>query len=149
LVTRRACIYRKQNGEACGSPPQLDSDYCWMHDPANAEAVADARRAGGLRRRREGTLATAYDLVGLTNVPDIRRLIEIAALDTLSLDNGVARNRTLLAAATAALQALEKGDLAGRVESLEAILKREGEVPAVFQEPDQPRQHGQGEVTDE
>ena len=103
-----------------------------MHDPANADAVAEARRAGGLRRRREGTLATAYDLTGLTSVPEIRRLIEIAALDTLSLDNGVARNRTLLTAAVAALKAVETGELADRVEAIEVILGRQGQGPAPF-----------------
>ena len=103
-----------------------------MHDPANADAVAEARRMGGLRRKREGTLQTAYDLIGLTNVPDIRRLIEIAALDSLSLDNGVARNRTLLAAALAALKALETGELAERVDALEGIIKRQGSKPSAF-----------------
>jgi len=73
-----------------------------------------------------------YDLGGLTNIPDIQRIIEIALLDTLSLDNGVARNRTLLAGAQTALRALETGELAERVGNIEAILKREGAVPATF-----------------
>jgi hypothetical protein len=96
-----------------------------MHDPANAAAVAEARRAGGLRRRREATLATAYDLAGLTSVSEIRRLIEIAALDSLSLENGVQRNRTLLAAALAALRAVEVGELADRIDRLEGLHQHE------------------------
>lgn len=51
------------------------------------------RRAhwGGLRRKREGTVAGAYELEGLASIPALRRILEIVAVDTLSLDNGTAR----------------------------------------------------------
>ena len=45
--------------------------------------MAEARRLGGLRRRREVAVSGAFDFVGLQNVPDIRRLLEVAMLDTL------------------------------------------------------------------
>jgi hypothetical protein len=76
--------------------PLVASDYCWVHDPENAEAAAEARRLGGLRRKREGSLRLVYDVGDLATITDLRRLLEIAALDTLSLDNGVPQNRTLL-----------------------------------------------------
>src|SRR5438477_11734083 len=96
--------------------PLVESEFCWVHEPQNAEAAAEARRVGGVRRRREGTVQLAYAFNGLAAIEDMRRLLEIVAIDTLSLDNGVARNRTLLAAAIAALKALELGDLAERLE---------------------------------
>src|SRR5437588_13118054 len=108
-----------------------------MHDPANAEAMADARRLGGQRRKREATLAGVYDLSGLTSVEAVQRIIEIAVLDTLSLDNGVARNRTLLSGAQTALKALETGALAERVEALEAGIKRQGNQPSAFADADE------------
>jgi len=37
-----------------------DSEFCWAHEPANAEAAAEARRLGGMRHKRESTVATAY-----------------------------------------------------------------------------------------
>jgi hypothetical protein len=67
--------------------------YCWVHDPENAEAAKEARRLGGLRRRREGTLSGAYNLKGLTTVEQIRRLLDIAAVDTLGLENSLGRAR--------------------------------------------------------
>jgi hypothetical protein len=40
-----------------------------MHDPANAEAVAEARVLAGSRRRREATVAVVHDLEGLETSP--------------------------------------------------------------------------------
>src|SRR5688572_3409343 len=95
--------------------PLVGSAFCWVHDPANAEAAAEARRLGGLRRRREGSLSGVYDFDGLTSVEQIRRLLEIATLDTLGLDNSISRARTLIAAAQAAAKLLETGELETRI----------------------------------
>ena len=54
--------------------PLRDRPYCFSHDPERAEEAAEARRLGGLRRRKEGTIAVAYDLPGLDTVAGIRRL---------------------------------------------------------------------------
>lgn len=94
-----------------------------MHSPEHAEDVTEARRLGGLRRRREVAITGAYDLGGLESVADIRRLIEIAVLDTLGLENSVARSRTLGSLAQVALKALEAGELEGRVAMLETAVR--------------------------
>ena len=60
------------------------------------------RGAAGNVHSREGTLAVASELNGLETVPAIRRVVEIALMDTPGLDNGPARNRTLLAGAQTA-----------------------------------------------
>ena len=49
--------------------------------------MAEAGRLGGLRRRREKTVTAAYDLEGLATLDQIRRLLEIAVMDTLGLEN--------------------------------------------------------------
>jgi hypothetical protein len=96
--------------------------FCFWHAPGNEEEVAEARRLGGLRRRREKTVSGAYDFTGLGSVEEIRRLLEIAALDTLGLDNGIARVRALVQIATAAAKLLETGELEHRIELLEAAV---------------------------
>ena len=97
--------------------------FCFWHSPDHVEEVAQARRLGGQRRKREATVSTAYDLEGLDSVAAVRRLVEIAALDALSLDNSVARIRVLLYAAQVATKVLEVGALEERVQALEALLR--------------------------
>jgi hypothetical protein len=84
--------------------------------------MAEARRLGGLRRRREGTVAVAFDFEGLANVPQIRRLIEVAAYDTLGQENSIARSRALAYLAQIAARLLEAGELEERLQAVEAAL---------------------------
>jgi hypothetical protein len=111
------------NGRPCRARPLRDVPFCFWHAPGNEEEVAEARRLGGLRRRREKTVAGAYDFEGLSSVEAIRRLLEIAMLDVLGLDNSIARARVLISGATAAAKLLETGELQDRIEQLEAIVK--------------------------
>jgi hypothetical protein len=76
-----------------------DADRCFWHNPATADELAEAQRLGGLRRKRERTLSAAYDLAGLDDIGAVRRVLEIAVLDTLGLDDSVARSRVLAGAA--------------------------------------------------
>jgi len=121
-VATRACKALKEDGGRCQSPPLLDGDFCLMHSPEHAEEMAEARRLGGLRRRREKAVSGAYDFEGLADVGQVQRLLEIAASDTLSLENSVARSRTLAYLAQVALKALEVGQLAERIDALERLV---------------------------
>lgn len=98
------------------------SSLCFWHDPSKADDVAEAQRLGGIRRRRERTIASAYDFTGLGTVESIRRVLEIATTDALGLDNGVPRIRTLIAAAQAATKLLETGELEQRLAALESVI---------------------------
>jgi hypothetical protein len=100
-----------------------ENDFCFWHSPEHAEEAANARRLGGQRRRRESTLAGAYDVEGLDTVASIRRVIEIVTFDALGMDNSVARGRLLIAAMQAATKLLETGELEQRVAELEAAVK--------------------------
>ena len=105
-MTRR-CQRTKADGSPCGAPPSKDGSYCFAHDPARSEEMAEARRLGGVRRRREKVVAGAFDLSGLRDPESIRRLLDIVVMDTLGLENSIARSRTLITAAMAATRLLE------------------------------------------
>ena len=53
----------------------------------------------------------------------IRRLIEVAAFDTLQIENGISRSRTLAYLAHTAAQLLEQGELEARLERIEKALE--------------------------
>jgi len=58
----------------------------------------------------------------LSNVHDIRRLIEIAVLDTLMVENSIQRSRALAYLAQTALRSLEVGDMQDRLQVLEELV---------------------------
>src|SRR6266508_956427 len=122
VIARRTCAYRYEDGRACRAAPLRDSEFCLWHDPDHAEQVEESRRLGGSRRRREVTLSGVYDLESVITVRDIQRLVEIAVMDTLALDNSVQRNRTLAYLAQTALRTIEVGELEERIRNLEAAL---------------------------
>ena len=121
-VRERVCKAVKDDGSQCEAAPLTDGEHCFWHSPEHAEEVAEAGRLGGLRRRREKTVAVAYDIEGLKSVGAIRRLLEIAVLDTLGLENSIARSRTLAYLSQVALKVLEVGDFQERLQALEAAL---------------------------
>ena len=100
-----------------------------MHSPEYAEEVAEARRLGGLRRRREVAVSGAYEFDGMETVTVLRRLLVIAALDTLGLENSIARARTLGYLVGVAGRLLETGELEERLASLENAFQGQSVLP--------------------
>ena len=130
-MVRRRCAFEKADGRLCGAPPGRESGLCFWHDPGKAEDLAEAQRLGGIRRKRERTIAAAYEFKGLASIEDIRRLLEIAATDALSLDLSIAKVRAVIAVASAAAKLLETGELEERIAALEDATRsgRTGEPP--------------------
>ena len=116
------CEGRNAHGAPCGSRPPRGGRYCFAHDPDRAAAAAEARRLGGLRRRREKAVATSYIVGGLGSVAELRRVTEIAILDALQLDNSIARSRLLLAGVIVGIKLLEVGELERQVTDLQDVL---------------------------
>ncbi|MCZ7662723.1 MAG: hypothetical protein M5U22_07210 [Thermoleophilia bacterium] len=89
---------------------------------------------------KEHTVAGAFDFCELETVEGIRRLLVIAALDTLGLENSATRSRTLVAIAQAALRALQVGELEERVQFLEQAVKGQAsELRSLFDQDEDDR----------
>jgi hypothetical protein len=118
----RRCSATNAKGEPCRQKPFADGNLCFWHDPDHAEEAARARQAGGANHRREQTLQAVYDLWGFETVEDAQHIARIGILGLLALENTVARNRSLIAAATAVARLFEVADLAGRLAAVESVL---------------------------
>jgi hypothetical protein len=120
MMSTRRCGGTRANGQPCEARPLRESRYCFFHDPDLAEDRANAQQLGRNRRRREASLATAYEFGSLATTEGMWRLLDIAAFDTLALDNTVARNRALGGFVQTALRTREQTELEERIAALEA-----------------------------
>ena len=74
-LRQRQCRATVEHGQPCGATPLRDKDLCFWHDPEHKEEADKARQLGGQRRRRESTLAGAYDVEGLTSTGELEERI--------------------------------------------------------------------------
>ena len=123
MVIRRQCAFVLRSGQTCRMHPLQNSEFCWAHSPERKKDVQEARRLGGLRRKRESTISGAYQFESLNSVEGIRRIVLIAVLDALSMENSMSRVRTLAYLAQVALRMLEVGEIEERVSTLEELAK--------------------------
>jgi len=121
-MSKRPCRFVKDDGEPCQAAAMPDGDLCFFHDPEHAKEAADARRLGGLHRKREKITSAVYDFEGLHTSDGILRLLEIAATDTLAMDNSIARNRTLTSIANVATRVVQGLEAEDRLQAIEEIL---------------------------
>ena len=118
------------DGRPCGATRRRAVPVCWVHDPDVSEEAAEARRLGGLRRRRERTLAITFDLTGVSTPAELTRMVEIATHETLAERSSLARARTLLLAARTGLQVRIETVIEARLRTLEAAEAQRRAAPA-------------------
>ena len=122
-MLRRTCAALKPNGERCRANPLRENVYCLMHDPDHANDVAEARKLGGFRKRREVAVIGAYDLEGLDSLTFLERVLAIAMFDTLGLDNGLNRSRTLGYLVGIGSKLRQDGEVQQRLAALESAVQ--------------------------
>ena len=135
-MVNRGCTYEMLDGLLCQAPALRGKTLCYWHEPDSSDAAQEARRVGGHHRRKAKSVATIYDFSGLRTVESAQRLLETAAIETLALENSIARNRALISAAAGAGKLIEAGDLADRLSAVEAAVgpKAHSDDDAAFPE---------------
>jgi len=121
---KRKCQGFNKSGEACGARPIVDHDYCFLHSPDHSKDADRARSLGGHRRKREHVLQVTYDLGDLNSLEGLLRLLEVAAIDALGLDNSLARSKVLVTIVRAGATLLPLSELDQRLTELERNQRR-------------------------
>ncbi len=150
-ISRRTCGFRRPDGQRCKAAPLIDQEYCFWHSPEPAEEAAEARRLGGFRKRREAAVVGAYDLEGLDSLTFLERVLAIAMFDTLGLDNGFNRSRTLGYLVSIGSKLRQDGETEQRLRALEsAVQGQQVTSESVFDaEPNTPDFSADGEAVDD
>ena len=115
----RACTYQRPDGRPCRATPMRDEPFCFWHAPETAEEAAEARRLGGLHRRKKKTVAAIYGVGGLRTIDDLQGLLETAAIETMALENSISRNRAIAGMVATGAKLIETGELEDRIAALE------------------------------
>ena len=127
----RSCTYQRPNGRPCRATPMRDEPWCFWHSPETAEEAAEARRLGGLHRRKKKTVAAIYGLGGLRTLEDLLGLLETVTIETLVLENSINRNKAVGSFIATAAKLLETGELADRIAALEAAIAGRADAPGI------------------
>lgn len=118
---KRPCAGTTSDFRQCRAAAMTDEEYCFRHSPAHRDAALEASRLGGARRRKEATIAVVYDFSGLTSWDDLLRLLELSITETLALENGVQRNKTLVYAVSVARHVLRWAGIFSAASSWTAV----------------------------
>ncbi len=116
------CEGENARGERCRAFASPGEAFCFFHDPARADEAAEARRTGGVRRRRERVVTAAYELGDLTTTDGLFRLLQVAVTDILQLENSIARGRSLLYAISVGTRLAEVRDVEARLQAIESAI---------------------------
>ena len=73
------CTATTKAGTPCMAAAQLGKAFCFLHDPANAETVAAARKRGGAARRDQ---LRGHEVPNLEHADDVRGYINRVLADT-------------------------------------------------------------------
>jgi hypothetical protein len=89
---------------------------------------------GGLHRRKKRTVAAIYGFGGLRSIEDHQALLETVVIETMTLENSIARNSAVTRMIATGAKLIELGDLAGRIAAIEATLgqRRQPDEDSVF-----------------
>ena len=130
----RACSYQMPEGRPCRATPLREQPFCFWHTPEREEDATEARRMGGLHRRKKRTVATIYGFGGLRSIEDHQALLETITIETMALENSLARNSAVTRMIATGAKLIELGDLASRIAAIEATLgpKRRSDDDAAF-----------------
>jgi hypothetical protein len=122
------CEATTKAGRPCMAAAMSGSPWCFIHNPATAQARADARRRGGLRVHGLDPEAPEPQ-VRIRVIRDCLELLETAGGDCLRMEPSLSRARALAHVAATAARILEVSELEERVRTLELTVRPQEPEP--------------------
>ena len=123
VATGNRCAATNRKGDPCGGWAIGESEYCFAHDPERAAERLAASAKGG-RARHGRKIHTGEDgTLSITTPEDVLNVVRQAILDALTLENSIARARTIGYLAGVAFKAFELVDIDARLQALELATK--------------------------
>lgn len=115
----RQCTGVKRDGSRCTATVEPPNEYCWWHDPANAEQRKRAAAKGGKSKPNRELAEIKARLRELAEDVMAGRVNRASAAIAGQLYN------TVIRAVGVELKVREQQDLIERLEELEALLERQ------------------------
>ena len=127
ISTGNRCAATNRKGDPCGGWAIGESVFCFAHDPERAAERLAARAKGG--HARHGRHISPIGETGedgalsIATPEDVLNVVRQAILDALTLENSIARARTIGYLAGVAFKAFELVDIDARLSKLELATK--------------------------
>ena len=118
------CTGTTKRGTRCQNPALPGSVWCWWHAPDKADDRREARSKGGRARhgRRLGT-TNSGELVTISDLGDVVKLLERTINDALSLENSLSRANTIARLASVLCGIYQVSELEARITVLEVAVR--------------------------
>lgn len=120
-MTTTHCKATTTSGKKCQAKPKAGSNYCFIHDPSQAQARAKARKKGG-ETHRTPHASNASTIPGeIDTLQDAKSILSYTLAEILVHENTIARARVLLSLFDSFAKSIEIGELEQRIAALEAM----------------------------
>ena len=118
------CIATTKAGHPCRGFALQGKAFCFAHDPAIADKRKEACARGGRARhgRRLGT-TNSGELVTISDLGDVVKLLERTINDALSLENSLSRANTIARLASVLCGIYQVSELEARITVLEVAVR--------------------------
>jgi len=130
------CKATTKDGKPCTAPAQAGKDYCFMHDPDNAEKAREARIRGNKNANRRNALKKAgleniglpKDNYKLSTLKDVKRLLADTTNAYIQGAITVEQAKCIAYLSSTMTSNIKDADLESALKSLEERLEKTGYV---------------------
>ena len=118
---RKHCKALNARGDPCAGWVMGNTDWCWVHNPGNQEAVDAGRKLGGqTNQAKHSPRVNAGNLPSkIRTIEDLLALLDYCKDELLMLNNGLSRNKAIVQLVEAYIKIIEKGEFQEHVGNLE------------------------------